>query len=799
MRYILIVILYITGICSAKAQNTHSLFGEVRDKHTDELIPGALVSIKPMNINLQTDEEGHFHLINLVSREYVISVSMLGYTTLHEHVELKGKTHLVFLLDNSDVDLQEITVTLDDRQGLHKKSTNISYKQSGIIDIASPNFTKVLTSIAGINSMDIGSGISKPIIRGLGFNRIAVIDRGIIQQNQQWGADHGIEINQFDIDNVIVHKGPRSLEFGSDAMAGAIEISADKPEGKNKYAGELVLYGASNNDMAGFAFKNELKHNKWYLNLVANVQSYGDYRVPADEFTYLSYVFPIYNRRLKNTAGRENNFAGTVRYDSHNFFTSFNISNNYQKAGFFPGAHGIPDLSAMQPDDSSRNVDLPYSTANHFRIINNTQFKLPIGRLLINSGYQENHRQENSYFHSHYPDQQEPVDDPNLELDFRLKTSSVNAHLYMGEAANWQKTVGVSSEIQQNRIAGYGFLMPRFEQFAYGLYSIHTFPINTQWEFTGGMRYDIAKTDITGFYDSVLADYLLKQGYSPSEVAINAQRAYDITRNFGSFSGSVGVNYRPYNNNSRWKATLGKSFRFPTANELSSNGIHHGAFRHEEGNPNLDPEEGYTLDIDYAFVKNDFRLEASPFLTYFSNYIYLNPQAEFSILPGGGQKYKYMQAEARFAGAEYTLNWDFWQYNRAKLSYLSKGSYVYNHNITTGYPLPFTPPLVLSNELAYSKSTPFQPIRFYRFVVEHKYYAKQSRIIQNEETTPQTSLFNLSAGVDYKWNKFLIQLNLQVQNLFDTQYMNHLSFYRKLNMLEPGRNIQLFVRIPFNK
>ena len=88
----------------------------------------------------------------------------------------------------------------------------------------SGNLVQTLEQIPGVHSMDIGAGFSKPVIRGLGFNRIAVSENGIKQEGQQWGSDHGLEIDAFNIDEVRVRKGPASLLFGSDAMGGVIEV-----------------------------------------------------------------------------------------------------------------------------------------------------------------------------------------------------------------------------------------------------------------------------------------------------------------------------------------------------------------------------------------------------------------------------------------------------------------------------------------------------------------------------------------------------------------------------------------------
>ncbi len=123
----------------------------------------------------------------------------------------------------------------------------------------STGFVQTLASLPGIASMDIGAGFSKPVIRGLGFNRVAVVDRGIVQQNQQWGADHGLEIDQYDVDNVRIHKGPMSLYYGSDAMGGVIEIMPPRLPENDLFWGDATLIGKSNNGLLGTSVMASLK------------------------------------------------------------------------------------------------------------------------------------------------------------------------------------------------------------------------------------------------------------------------------------------------------------------------------------------------------------------------------------------------------------------------------------------------------------------------------------------------------------------------------------------------------------
>lgn len=696
--------------------------------------------------------------------------------------------------DSLHYHLPQVTVRAKATQGTEKISTlpveEIS--RGYLLRNNSTNFVQTLASLPGVSSMDIGAGFSKPVIRGLGFNRVAVVDRGIVQQNQQWGADHGLEIDQYDVDNVRIHKGPMSLYYGSDAMSGVIEILPPRlPEG-DLFWGDMTLIGKSNNNLLGTSVTASLKRRRFFYRARATVQSYADFRIPTDTIDYLSWKMPVQGRRMKNTAGRETNFSFSVAYTGERFESGLHVSDINGKNGYFPGAHGIPSLARLEPDGSTRNVEMPYATSNHFKLISNNKWRLsPDATIDLDLGFQQNLREELSPFHTHYSNQQPPQKDPNLELRFRLKTYSANVRLLLDEEKQWSKTFGLSTEAQHNRVGGYSFLLPDFERYSGGAFWLNQFEMTEHFLLTGGIRYDVGRLRVAEYYDDVLAEYLTQQGVAKEEVGFYAQRSAALRSSFGDFSGSAGFAWMPSEIHTL-KMNVGKSFRYPGANELASNGLHHGAFRHEQGNSALQPESGYQLDLDYQFRGKRFRFMLNPFLGWFSNYIYLEPTGNWSILPHAGQIYRYNQAEVWMAGGEAVVEWipdERWQLTSAL-------EYVYNQNRTDHYPLPFSPPTVITSDVTFTGDGR-GALTHYALQLEHRGIMAQDRIAKNELRTPGASLWNLSAHLHWRINGRLVVFDFQIDNLFDRAFLNHLSFYRRLNAPEPGRNGQVIVRVPF--
>ena len=647
------------------------------------------------------------------------------------------------------------------------------------------NLMQSLEHIPGIRSMDIGSGFSKPMIRGMAFNRISVTENGIKQESQQWGSDHGLEIDAFNMERVIVRKGPMSLQYGSDAMGGAIEIIQAPAPIENQFFGEAVILGKTvNNTLAGSIMLG-LKKNEWHIKLRYSEQQFSDYRIPADTIIYLTQRIPIYGGKLKNTAGQERNINLFTEYRKGRYYMNYAVSNAFQKVGFFPGAHGIPDISRVEDDGDNRNIELPYSKVNHLKISTHQKYIWDKIIGFWDIGYQNNHREEWSQFHTHYGTQPPPERQPDKELAFRLNTFSSFLKIKTVSMDKWEHTAGWDIQYQQNRIGGYSFLLPRYSRFTTGVFGLTTWKPTKELNISGGIRYDYGQTDISAYPDPYLETYLHQMGYDEKLIAKYQWRSYPVDRTFKDLSGSLGVVWTPANEH-QIKANIGKSFRLPGANELAANGVHHGTFRHEQGDPSLSSEKGWQLDFSYTFEKKGFELSISPFISWFTNYIYLKPTGEWSILPHAGQIYRYTGAEAVFAGAEITFDMDILQ----NLSYRFAGEYIYTNNRNEHIPLSFSPPASMRNTLNIE-------FGLFQFYTELESIASQKRVSRNEDITSGANLLHLGGYTKIPLRSTMVEISLSLQNLLDTKYYNHLSFYRKVEIPEPGRNFQLLIKVPF--
>lgn len=786
-------LVFISIFMGINAYSQIKISGKITDEQNNPLSD---VLIQIGEFETISDENGFYQFNSIEKENHEIHIYSDGFNELIKEINLTQNQIFNFTLSKSVMILEESVIKHSHQKNINNVETvNQEFLQAEY----SGSLAKSLEKIPGIQAMEIGSGTSKPVIRGLGFNRVLVAENGIKQEGQQWGADHGLEVNPWSVEEVKIIKGAGTLEYGSDAISGVIALNNDSKPLPNSFSGDWILFGRSANQAMGSSLNLRHRKENFYYKFSASYTDFADYNIPTDHIVYLTRQIPIFNERLKNTAGNEHSASVQVGYTSTDFESVLTLSNFYQKIGFFPGAHGIPTLDRVQDDGDRRNVEFPYQNVNHFKVLIESTLRFHPNSLKFSFGFQNNHRQEWSLFHTHYGNSQQPPEiDPNLELDFNLSTFDAQVKYQHQFSRKNKLNIGVQSQSQKNSIKGYNFLLPEFTRYNLAAYITNEWEINPKWNLNYGIRFDHTQIEIRPFYDNYLYEFLSENGHSEQEANDFAQRSQHLEKSLNNINGSAGILFQP-NSNLDVNLNLGSSFRVPTAIELASNGIHHGSFRHEQGNPNLDTEQGWTSDLKISYHPQGWNFELNPYFYYFSNYIFLQPSGVFSPLPHGGQIYKYSQSEAMLTGAELKIEKKFWE----RWNAFASVEYLYNRQITssssTDYPLPFSPPMVFFTEWSYELIKNKGFVKSLVISADAKIASKQDRIAQNEEITDGYTIFGAGIQSELDFNGFRANLMLTGDNLTNEKYFNHMSFYRALEIPEMGRNIQLIVRIPFGK
>lgn len=778
------------GLCSLSfAQASFNIKGVVVNAQTQTPITGA--NIIGDKLYAVSSDNGEFILKNVGTGTYTLKVTHLGYTPAFITIEANNKAEkIVVQLIESNTMLEEVQVIGNTKERTAKELslTTVEASRAFMESNRENSLMQTLSKIPGISTINIGSGQSKPVIRGLGFNRVSVVQNGVKHEAQQWGSDHGLEIDQYGIEHIRIIKGPASILYGSDAIAGVIDIQAPKIPKAQSFSGEVNLLGESNNNLFGVSAGVESRKDQWFYRARLTYRDYADYKVPTDRINYESYIFELHDNHLRNTAGNEANGAFSVGFIGQNFKSETFFSNVYAKNGFFANAHGLEvRTSTIDYDRSNRDIDLPFHKVNHFKIVNNTTFYKGKHTIDVELGFQNNHREEHS---EPVPHGYMPKPDNSKERVFDKNTFSLNARNTFKSSEKHLVVFGINTEFQNNNIGGWGFLIPEYNRFTAGIFAYDQIAVSDKLHFQGGLRYDFGLVDTKAYFDWYPSTVNNSDG---SVSSVYVQRAQNKTLHFGNISGSAGISYTT--KNTTYKLNIGKGFRMPLSNELASDGVNYHMFRYEKGNLDLNPEESYQLDIDVDHNTKNFSLGISPFVNFFENFIYLNPTPNYYETV---QIYEYTQSKVFRVGGELRLGYALTENLRMDAS----AEYVHSRQLNgpkKDFTLPFSPPFsgLVSVNYQFKKDLLF--FNDLQVTADYRITAKQDEIVPPEDKTDGYQVLNLSvmSSLDLLSSHKQVQLRFKLNNVFNTKYFNHTSFYRMIDVPEAGRNVSLSLTVPF--
>ncbi len=470
---------------------------------------GVEIVLNQGKYHIISDDNGVFRFNNLPKGQYHLDAYFLGYTTTHLDINLKSnqKDFVVSLLPSTE-SLNEVEIhgnaTLQKQKeaSLNTEIVNAAYIQKNL----KTTLMKSLEELPGVSTIDVGSGQSKPVIRGLSFNQVVVVENGIKHEGQQWGEDHGLEIDPYSVKQVEVIKGPSSLLYGSDAIGGIILINnAAYPLNQGSKA-QLDLNTKTFNSSLGGSINMETRKNTFYTDSRISFNDYADYKVPTDSVNIYSYRAALKKRRLRNTAGQDmglNTQIGWVNEKHHTrIYTSYFYANN----AFFANAHGLEPryVDVALYDANNRDVQEPHQTVQHFKMqINSTWYRTG-GKWEMEMGYQKNYRKEMSPYVSH--GYMPPIFSSHLPFASNLERlydkDIVSANIKKEINTNtlkWQ--TGINADWQHNRINGWSFILPEFTKWAVGGFVYGKYYLNDNIIINSGLRYDLGSITTSKYFD----------------------------------------------------------------------------------------------------------------------------------------------------------------------------------------------------------------------------------------------------------------------------------------------------------
>ncbi len=798
-RLVCLLLVNMLLICSA-AQEDYFIRVRVVNENNEPMAGATIVVDDGRHISA-SDDNGYFS-IPAEGRHYIkVAVSFVGYEKVEKKIDTEDSEIPVIISLNPLIRLLEgVTVVnnfADQRE--REEMLPLEIADRGFITInRGGSLVASMASIPGISAMEIGSGHSKPLIRGLGFNRVVVTENGIRHEAQQWGSDHGLEIDQFAVERVEVLKGPAAVKYGSDAIGGVIRIQQDPVPVSGTLAGNIEVSGKSSNNLLGGSAYLAGRGERLFFTSRFTMLDYADYRIPADSVEIYSFLVPLHERRLRNTAGNEMNVHASAGVIKPGFFARLSASHVSSNSGFFANAHGLEPrrVDTELYDRSDRDILFPSQSVRHFKLTGQTRIEHGLYRLEAELGYQNNFRQEKNHYVNHgympaiYP---ENMGSPSyLEREFRKDVLTLNLRNYLYAGSRHEVSLGMNAEYQDNRIGGYAFIIPEFRQLRLGIYLYDRITLNNRTTLHAGARFDRGAVKTEEYRDWFLTPVPDENGNVVEEEFL--MRAESIDRKFSSPSMSLGIHYR--GDILSLKASIGNGFRMPTPKELAANGVNYHYFRYEKGDSSLEPENSWQLDLSLGYDSENITFQISPFFNYFPGYIYLDPSYRHDYLYGAGnQIFQYTRNEVVRFGGELRFSWMASQNVTAELA----GDYVYSEQLSgnkKGFTIPFSPPPTVRLNLEYSPEgkgildSPFGGI-------ELGLTGRQGRIVPPERPTHGYELVHIYLGGSLSVNRQRIDINFRIHNLLNKKYLNHVSFYRLIGAPEAGRNFILSVNIPF--
>lgn len=785
--YFLFIICILSALASQAQKAT--LSGKVTSEKGEPLA-GATIFIHDIKTGAIADSNGLYKTPQISAGNYLVEVSYQGYGSLTEHINITVNTIKNFVLSEAVMEQQEVIVTgVSTASRLRQATQPISIvRRNDLLQTASTNIIDALTRQPGVSSVTTGQAIAKPVIRGLGYNRMIVLNDGIRQEGQQWGDEHGIEIDEYSVQRAEILKGPASLMYGSDAMAGVINFMTNVPVEQGTIKGNILGTMMDNNDLTGFN-ANLAGHLKggFNWNVYGSSKSAGDYRNKLDG--------KVFNSRF-----RDKNFGGYIGLNKHWGFTHILFSNFDQKVGLaegerdsatgkflvYPGTN--VERIATGDELNSKNIYAPYQHIKHFKLTADNNIALGKGHLNATVGFQRNQRMEFG----------EPgATDP--ELYFDLKTINYNFQYHPHSFDKWNISFGVNGMSQQNENSGEEVIIPEYNQFDVGAFGYVKRTMN-KYTFTGGLRADVRRLNTTELMDG-------------SGVKFAA-----LSKTFSNFSGSAGISYEA-TKEITFKANIARGFRAPTVAELLSNGAHEGTNRYEYGQADLKSETSLQLDGGAEFGTEHFSLGLHLFYNNIQNYIYYrklnNTSGGDSLVNADGEEvtaFRFDQSGAALSGFE--LSFDLHPHPLDWLHFENSFSFVrgkFNNAIEGTTNLPFIPAPKWNSELRADFKKAGDNLSNIYVRLEMEYTARQENIFSayNTETpTDGYTLFNIGLGTDIgAGGKKLLSIHLSFNNISDVAYQNHLSRLKyaahnyannRTGVFNMGRSFSLKINVPLS-
>lgn len=733
---------------SAMLQAQNAVSGTVTDVSNQPII-GASVYIPELHKGTTTDADGKFAFKNLPNGSFRIVFSYVGFKTVNQWIEKLTKNTVVNIrMENAVLEIDEVIVSTPFNK---MQSQNVMKVEHESIESLQQKGTSTLieglATIPGVSQIATGTSIGKPVIRGLSGNRVLVYSQGVRIENQQFGAEHGLGLNDAGVESVEVIKGPASLLYGSDAMGGVLYFNPEKFADAHTFKANFNQKYFSNTLGSNASMGVKTSTDNWKFLARGTYNTHSDYKIGQGD-------------RVTNSRYNETDFKTGIGYNNSKFSTV--VRYNFNKLDL-----GIPE-EGLAEQTYSKNPESPRQEVdNHLLSLNNVIY-FGHSKLDVDLGYISNNRKE--------------FEDGNeASLDMLLNTYNYNAKYHLPKMGQFEAVLGVQGMHQTNKNSGEEYLIPDATTNDLGVFGT----VNYEWGTSvlqTGLRFDNRNLNSLA-HEAEEEEHHEETEEEHEEHEHHGGDIDALSRSFNSINASLGYKTN-LSETLVLRMNVASGFRAPNLAELTSNGVHHGTNRYEIGNANLKTEQNVQTDINLEYGNTHFEFFVNGFYNHINNYIYTSPTGE---IMDDSDVFAYVQDNARLYGGEvglhfhpHPLDWLHYETSFASVTgKKDKGDYL---------------PLIPANNWNNTIRTEFKIKNWFEegfASLNVNTTFNQDNVSGFETSSNGYTLVNLGFGGKIKWNKTALNVSLNGNNLFDKKYIAHLSRLKTDGIPNIGRNIVL--------
>ena len=760
MRSLLTVLLSILLMQSIAQNNCNSsLSGRVTDEHDSAALAFTTLTLIETQQSAVANSNGYYIISNICEGKYTIRLSHVGCKDTLFHIDVQGNQTINFSLEIHVEQLQEIKISNNKKSNSASVSNLIS--KDALFELQGKTLGKIVEENMGVNSLNTGSSISKPVIHGLHSNRILVFNNGVRHESQQWGSEHGPEIDPFIADEITIVKGAACVRYGSDAIGGVLLVDPKKLKYDGKFDGELNTVAVSNGRMGigSLMLQGGLPKIKGFA-----WRAQGTYKRGGNLNTPTYY--------LKNTGIEEYNFSLASGYKTKKTETEVYYSQFNTQLCIFSGSH-IGNLSDLQKAFNSEkpldSAGFTYDLGRPYQLIEHELFKTkfswnisPHHSLKTIYARQYNLREEFDKHLGYGSSKGAPA------MHLEITTHSINS-VWEYSKKNHIISSGVNASYQKNTFEGKMFI-PNFLIYHGGAYLLTQW-WNKKWVLEAGARYDVRWQEAFFYKNEVLQN--------PGA-------------NFHGLSANAGVSNK-VNNYLSIVLNASYAWRPPSINELYSNGLHHGAAAIEVGDENLKKERSWNGIASVKYDRRKFSFEAEAYYNYIYDFIFLSPTpTPILTIRGAFPAFEYKHCEAILSGINYQI-----KQNIGAFSLKSKGSYLNAWNKSANDYIVMMP----ANQINFAADYAFKENKTFsktKIELGAKHVFKQNKVPANTDVLAPPNAYtvlNASFSTHLSLKKQTLIVSFDVDNLLNARYRDYMNRFRYFSD-ELGRTYTLRLRVP---